>query len=108
MRNEQSSGAIGNQALLAALINLPVTLVWVIVLASLFSGWVGASHKPIPIAMVLGLLPSVICFVLGVCTFVVGFHKKTWYAMICGSLSIVSGIVGFIFAYFEIMMLSIG
>ncbi len=111
MSDEQNYRAFGDQAITAALLNLPVTYVWVIILAHIstaISSWVGAGHKPVPAIMYIGFLPSALCFIFGARAFIVGFDNNCRYSLVCGLLSIISGILGCLLAYFEIIMLHIG
>jgi hypothetical protein len=111
MSDEQNYRAFGNHAITAALLNLPVTYIWVIILAYIstaISNWVGAGHEPVPAIMYIGFLPSALCLMFGARAFTVGFDNKYRYSLVCGLLSIISGVVGCLLAYFEIIMLHIG
>jgi hypothetical protein len=92
----------------AALAALPVSYLWTIVVAMIFPGWVGASHKPIPVAMCLAYAPPVLAVAAGIRALRGGGEGRSPWTIVAGVLAIVTGLASACLVVFAIAMLSIG
>ncbi|OFX14237.1 MAG: hypothetical protein A2Z18_06760 [Armatimonadetes bacterium RBG_16_58_9] len=99
---------LGHVAAMWGLLVAPFSYVWTVLLASIFSGWVGASYKPVPAIMYLAYLPALVSLATGIYVLCYRAEGKSLWTYLEGVFTIVAGLLTPAFVYFAIAMLSIG